>query len=317
MVFLLVVVTTTLEISYRFQWIDFYSNDISSLSDEDSEKPNVLIFGDSFGAQKNSYVDELRKQFPKVDFINSSVPGTCAIQAEYMARRRLKKYKPKLVVFQMYVGNDLLDVEHPINWEVLDWKRNLYWWLADRIHVMGFFNYRMAQLSQQIAQDELEGADGKTDEAFLPDRYSPRTRLYLEANPQYLQQSILLQNGVRKAMDKLLLAYESVIDQLDSETEFAFLIIPHCTQVAEKYETRFSEMGAVFSENVISNRYPFLEAMELKFGRDKILNPITALLQREKDGNDCYFPNDPHMTAAGHSALAETVSKQLAAFLEL
>lgn len=309
--FLIVVTTALLELAYRYQWVDFYANEITALSDQDSEKPNVLVFGDSFSAQRHGYLNELREQFPEYDFINSAVPGTCGVQAKHMAKSRLKKYKPELVIFQLYVGNDLLDIEHPINWETLNWKRNLYWWLADRIHVLGFFNYRMAQLSHQIAQDGLEGTDGKTTDAFSPDKYSPRTQLYIKANPGYLEQSILLKNGANETMEKLLAAYESIIEQLDDQTEFAFLIIPHCVQVGHSYKINYHEMGAIFSQNLNTEGYPFLNVIRERFGSERVLNPLPILKQKEEEGKNCYFANDPHMTTVGHKALAETILKTL------
>ena len=72
-----------LELVYRYQWIDFYATEYHFLNPDlnlEDERPRVLVMGDSFTASDSNYVDQLRSEFPEMQFVNSAVPGTGAVQ---------------------------------------------------------------------------------------------------------------------------------------------------------------------------------------------------------------------------------------------
>ena len=112
--FLLIVLVIGLEVSYRFQWFDFYKAELTGLNDLaeiDNSENSILIMGDSFSATKDSYVGFLNKNDSTFTYINSSIPGTGIIQHNLILKSRIKKYNPSTIIYQIYPSNDLIDIE--------------------------------------------------------------------------------------------------------------------------------------------------------------------------------------------------------------
>ena len=178
------------EVVYRYQWIDFYATEYHFLNpqlDLEDERPRVLVMGDSFTASDSNYVDQLRGQFPGLQFINSAVPGTGAVQASYMAPRRFRAVEPDLVVYQVYLGNDLFDIRNPTSFRRMSLVRNLYWATANRFRSIGYLNYKMGQFFAAPPDTAKMMHFG-----FSPERYNAREKMYLKAAPNWLTEQLKL-----------------------------------------------------------------------------------------------------------------------------
>jgi hypothetical protein len=120
LLFVLLVSLAVLEGLYRWQVVDTYSPELRTLnSPEDlsaDSRPTVLIMGDSFTASSGSYAGILKQMVPQLRIINGGVSGTGVVQAEFMARHRFHAFHPSIFIYQIYVGNDLLDIRYPVNW---------------------------------------------------------------------------------------------------------------------------------------------------------------------------------------------------------
>jgi len=303
-------VAVLIEVAYRYQWIDFYRVELESLNQQKGErKPNVLIFGDSFGAQQEGYIDQLRDSSSFHTIVNTSVPGTGAIQASYMAKRRLGEFKPEIVVFQVYVGNDLLDIHYPVNWNELPWLRNVYWTVAQRLRCLAFFNYKFGQLSQVLDQASLESTHSKTIDSFSVDQYSDRVKLYIKSDPQYLKRMIELDEEYKVVMEQVLKKYDDIIARLDEGVDYYFLVVPHCVQVNQGYISRYEKLGAQFDDDALTDRFTL--AFEKRYGSERVIDALAKLRELEKNGTMCYYVNDPHMTMAGHKVLMESLRDKI------
>src|SRR5690606_32098707 len=104
----------------------------------------VLIFGDSFTAHPDSYVKYLNSGYTS---INCAIPGTGIRQHALIFSKRIDEYKPKAIIYQFYVGNDLLDLYHPINFSELSFLRNLYWKISEHMLILQYINYKLAFLN--------------------------------------------------------------------------------------------------------------------------------------------------------------------------
>ena len=240
----------------------FYASEIHYLNDETSKKDTtILFFGDSFTAQQAGYINILRKQFPAYRLINSAVPGTGAQEMSYMSSGRIKKYTPTAVVIQLYVGNDLLDIRHPVNWEKLTYPRNIYWWLSDRSHVLRWVNYKLGQFKSGMATSSKKQADAKIISQFSLASYSPRIKMYLNAEPAFLYNSIHLGDERLNEFDELITNIKKIIQSYDTKTKTIVVIVPHCSQLNEFYHQAYLSMGAdlpAFNEHSKID-YPFIQ----------------------------------------------------------
>ena len=117
-VFLIGIITLCIfELSYRYQWIDFYKSEWRFHNSEVSEKSknSILILGDSFSADPNGWVYMLRDSLEEDAIYNAAIPGVGPETYELIFKRSFNNAKPNHVIVQMYVGNDQYDYEKPVS----------------------------------------------------------------------------------------------------------------------------------------------------------------------------------------------------------
>ena len=213
---LLVSVVGTLlifETIFRYQIIDTFSGELRSFNpaevlDPDSTSDNLLIMGDSFTAHNGSYAAMLRTCQDEFPVINAGVSGTGVIEALITAPRRFDLAKPKVFIYQVFVGNDLFNIRYPINWQALSVVRNVYWTIAQRLRSVWYLNYRNGQIAYLLGQSDSDtlnltakwagtnftprGLNGQIQapEKFSPEKYALRDKLMLKADPWILDKQI-------------------------------------------------------------------------------------------------------------------------------
>ena len=95
---LVIIISCTLllfEVVYRYGVIDFYKAEIHALNpieNIESDTVDVLVFGDSFSASEDNYVDQLREKHKELTFLNLGIPGTGIKQVNTFARKKIRKY---------------------------------------------------------------------------------------------------------------------------------------------------------------------------------------------------------------------------------
>ena len=311
-----------MEVAYRFQIIDFYRVELNALNPQNNAKTTgkktVLVFGDSFTVQTNSWLNQLRIDSPHYRIINSAITGTSIVEASYIAPGRIKDFDPDILIYQVYVGNDLLGITHHLNWKQWSITRNIYWWLSDRIHFLSFLNYRMGQMNwkihdvnTQIQSEELPG-----EEKFDLERYRQREKIYALGDPYLISNSVLLKNERDKDLDKLLSSLRNTISQLKPECQVYLLIIPHKAQINEFYLNSMKDVGFMFDSRfeVGKEDYPFVEKLKDYFGATGnvvIINPLQHLAQRDSVSTRVYFLNDEHLSDEGQLIVKEVVLSAL------
>lgn len=290
-----------LEVSYRFQWIEFYNVELQHLNSAKqlkSDQETVLIFGDSFSAQSDNYVDHLRDALPHFNFVNAAIPGTSIRQHQLFLQKRIKKFQPTKIIYQAYVGNDLTDVSHPINFQQLSLARNVYWWLSDHLLIIPYLNYRLSILKSKPTSRVIAN-----DSSFDVARYNPRTKLYLSANPSVYNEAILTTGKLKEVYEEWLEMIEVFLKEIPKEIEVMIVVVPHCTQVNAEYKKRYEQLGASFSLYPVNDTFPFFTRLKEKFSGYKVLNPVPALSQAQ----DVYLMHDPHFSKKGHEVLSRVV----------
>lgn len=320
--FLLVSVTFIMEIAYRFQWIDFYSNELAGLNlpedlnENHGKEKTVLVMGDSFTADPNSYIKTLREQLPDYRIINSAVPGTGIYEASLMAPGRIAEFQPDVFVYQVYEGNDLIDITHPINWSELSFARNCYWWLSDRILWFRYLNYKMAQVSANVGE-ELDDGSAKETGPFEPAAYSKRQQLYFRANPTILSDCRNLENGRETDMEDLKKHLQEILGLLPEGCKVKIVYIQHGAFNDPAYMRNMEVLGAQFPGGKTESK--MLAALLNVAASNPDYNVLQAsayfeagMPVRSTFQPMIYYPNDPHITDFAHIQLGMGISKEIA-----
>lgn len=295
------------ECCYRLYIIDFYSfawKGLNTASDISKKNADLLVFGDSFTANDNGYISCLRKIYPDKTIVNASCSGIGIKQVNLFASRRIKQTTPKVILYQVYVGNDLIDIKNLANWKKLSIFRNIYWKVSDHVRSLAYLNQRSGAFRKHETVATLH-----LDKHFERDCYDKRTKLYLEADPGYLFRSVCLQ-------DDFLLRYLSWKDELtgfleniSQQTKVFIVFIPHCAQVSDFYYNNMTALGAAFPDKnkFMAGQYTFFEyAMnDFKDHNNVIfLNPLPFFREKDRADHRLYYENDPHFSEYGNTEFA-------------
>lgn len=313
-----------LEVTYRFQLIDYYSPELHYLNkDSDlqgSRKPLIAIFGDSFSADLQSYVRPLRASLPNRQILNAAIPGTGIRETKYITRSRLHKRNPHLVIYQIYLGNDLLDLHKPINWRTLSPARNLYWSLSDHIHVISALNYRLAMyLGDQSTRDSSHVIPSN-EASFSPELYNAREKSLFQGDPRLLANSLLLQGGYEKYMKTWQDIFRQWLVEIPGrDTHVILLVLPHCAQVSTRCGAQMQRLGADIKaqDSLMQLNPPMLQAIKAAAASDPrvtVLSPLQAMQQAERSGVHLYLNNDPHLSPSGQQWLGRWLYQHIGSY---
>jgi len=291
-----------LELTYRYQWVDFYRSEWTFQNKDVPDKAErILIFGDSFSADPDAWVGMLRDSFPKTAVYNASMPGIGTETHVLLFSRRVAEIKPDHILVQLYVGNDLLDIEKPVNWSKHGFFRNLYWSISNDFQVLSFINYRLGQASPE---DHVQ-VDPKLSSEFDPSSYSPRTRMYIHGDSNYPSSSIRVARDDQR-MAELCAHLQWMKKNTPASCTFSVVLIPHCTQVDAKSIVNYRRMGANISRDLLGKN-PWKRNLK----SFRVVDPLMEFIDAQKKGTNVYFANDPHLSEAGNKALMRTVAQQL------
>ena len=304
-----------LEVCYRFYVVDFYKGSLIGLNSEEDllplqDRPTILVFGDSFTADTSSYIKHLRKAMPNHRIINSAVAGTNIRQHSLMAKGRIKRFKPEMLIYQIYVGNDLLEYRHPDSGENISVTRKFYWWLADRLMVVGYINAKLPQLKAVFVADPNPGSGAKLSAGFAVEKYNRRTQMQFQIEPDLLEHTVLLQE--ERGEDFRAYTYElaALLDDAPAGCKIVIMVMPHCAQVGSPYLERMEELGAVFEDKpaFLEVDYPFFHDLNRTLSKDNrhFFNALEYL--GDEDGeHSFYYENDPHLNPAGQQRVGEAL----------
>ena len=312
-----------IESAYRLQIVDFYRPELTAFNSDadlhDSlQKPTLLVFGDSFSAGNESYVNILRTQLPCLRIINSSISGSGIVQASLIAKSRIQQFRPSILMVQIYVGNDLFDITYPTNWKTLSLIRNVYWGSSNHFRSLAFLNYRLGQLNARTLATgyrpyQPQESFYPSREEFSPDKFQNNEKLFLRADPRLVGKEILVLGDRTSDFDFLVSKLQWLNSIKEPSCTLYLLVIPHACQVSQAYLDRTKKLGAVFeNESVIrQDEYPFVQKLRQRVKGAMILDPLRAFKEMERSGTFLYMPNDIHLNSNGNEVLASYVSAVL------
>ena len=326
----LVLIVFFLELLYGTQWVDFYGKELRSFNASTTLESNVstttvLALGDSFTAGNSSYVSQLRTIFPHTRFINGGISGSGVREALLIAKRRFAAFRPKIFLYQIYVGNDLIDLGYHTDWTRYSVSRNIWWSISGIFPSIPYVRRRFQefQVSRKIKKEELatngDAVGIDTSPTFSPEHYNERVRQYYILDPSVTDDSIRLQ-GIRKKDFK---EFTSLLERLVAfctppNCQPIVWVVPHKSQVSQRYYEQEKMLGAILPDPSIyvKENYPFFQGIQEAMQTQKIpvLNPLGMLRQVEKQ-HPTYFANDDHLNAFGQKSIAQWLAQQLKAFV--
>ncbi len=298
-----------LEACYRYQVIDFYAPELHYLNTEeelDQQEVDILFFGDSFGGADTNYISILKKQFPEKTIINASVVGFGIRETNLIVKSRINRFKPKSIVYQIYEGNDLLDVKKPVQWSHFSFLKNIFWILSDRLKVADFLNFRAKVFSRN---SRIKKGNNGTNDLL----YAPRTTIFLNANPNYIEDITQLNNryvDVYNEWENYFLEFVNICTEQTSDIKV--FSIPHCTQLNIRYQEIYKNLHPDFEPSKLDCPSAFTTKIENLSKNKFMFIPLCAdMRQTENGGIKLYLENDPHLSYSGHKWLSQKLTDRI------
>ena len=315
---ILLITLVLLELCYRYHVVNFYKTENLALNTkQDLENNNIdlMVFGDSFSATSKAinYVDMLRNNAKKTSILNFSVPGIGIRQVNTFASSKIKKHNPKVILYQVYVGNDLIDVDHLWSLEKFSVSRNLYWEASDYFLSLSYLNHKSTVFKPRINSRTFTMAK----DSFYVDFYDIRTKRFLNYKSSFFNDTFMLKEPFKSRYDDWLTYMHKFLETIPKDIKVYIVWIPHCTQVNEHYIDNFNTLGATFNDlNKIqqSNSYPFFTSAKKDLSPYKnviLLNPLEIFQFKDTLNSRLYFENDPHINYKGNKILYEFLKTQI------
>jgi hypothetical protein len=318
--YLILTVWGILEIAFRYQWIDFYAAELKGLTPAASlsappEKSRILLLGDSFSAQPYSYVVTLRDSLPELDIINAAVPGSGILEASIIAADKIKRFPPDVLVYQVYVGNDLWDIRKSWSSPHISLLRKFYWRLSDYSLSLRYLNYRLGQFRSVIGKS-VEIQELKHDMPFSASLYSKREQMLMQAEPTLIHDSIRASGKRGKDLAIWFKKMDQLLSNLSPRTQkVVLLILPHCVQVNDFYRRNLESLGGMpLGPEIQELEYPFLELVQEHYANQpqvSVYSPLSIFQQSDSTGHRFYYENDPHLNDLGHLILGQALVEYL------
>lgn len=326
----LALISGLLEAAYRGQWIDFHRADLGASNPPGilvpDSRPTLLALGDSFTAGLDNWPTNLQDLLgPDTRVINSGVGGTTIRQMRIIAEERIRRFSPSLVICQIYTGNDLVDLRHPVASGQIDRFRKLYWSVTDHGWLLPWYlNTRLRQTLDRRLRNrmsdptEMERIIAEMEaRPFSPEDYSPRSAALLAASPTLIADQIAVAGEMEGAWS----IYEAELDRLAAlcnahGVPLLLVVVPHCAQVHPRYADRFRALGATFPDPAVltmdeSIFVTQLKAVAARSPGVEVFDALPSLRKQEVEGVELYFSNDPHLNKTGRRVLADAVATAL------
>lgn len=316
-----------MEMIYRLQLIDCYRGELEQNNrpgdlKSPSDKKTLLIMGDSFAAQRDTFAFDLRRSLDE-DWrtINSAIGGTGVIQAKILAPGRFHRFVPQLFLYEVYVGNDLFDLRYPSAWGRVSPLRSFYWLGSRNIRSLAWLNYKIGQIRARVFRPSL-GKSGRIyhpqKDKFSPGKFERRDRIYAKAEPDMVADSVLLRGRRRRDFKTYLRALDALLGNCSThECRVILIVIPHFSQLGPEAAQRAREIGFSIpdSPHYLNFDYPFVQALQQHLSKTRpqaiLINPLETFAREERKGHKIYYRHDSHLNPIGQRLLAHLVLGEL------
>lgn len=228
-----------------------------------------------------------------------------------------------MVLYQVYIGNDLFDYRYPSAWGKVSFARSLYWTVSRTLRSLSWFNYKLGQVRYGIkyAKAAPEGSAPvyyPEVDVFDPERFTLRDRIYAAAEPSYVADSVLLEGRLGQTFAGYLEEMDRLLDRCKpGECRVVVLVIPHFSQLGQESADRGRRIGleGLEGSEFFAESYPYFLRLQDHLQRKRadvvMINPLEEFRQMEESGSHPYYQNDSHLNPIGQQRLASIVRRHL------
>lgn len=284
------------DVTYKIDALGFRASNSLAVA----EAPLVTVVGDSFtfGLGVNNgetYVDLLNRQVPTHRFLNAAVPGYAPEQALLVAEDLVRVQRPDILLFVVYLGNDLIDLglPFPVQAEQAKPFASLAGgkWQLENLPVPR--EKKPEALKQRGLSSYIVAPDSMTGWAN-----SSKIVQLLQGSGLFPGQTELNQAAIGHSLT----LFAGVLDRLEAlagATEVKILLLPGST--------------AVRNPNSTAGQYQRLLADELTqliaTRPIEMVDTLSSDVFAEVTG--AFFANDGHLTPTGHLMLADHLEEKV------
>ncbi len=232
-----------------------------------------------------------------------------------IAADKIKRFPPDVLIYQVYVGNDLWDIRKTWSSPHISLLRKFYWKLSDYSLSLRYLNYRSGQF-RSIIGESVEKQELKHDIPFSASLYSRREQMLLQADPTLIRDSIRASGKRRKDLETWFKKLDELLSVLPSRTQkIVLLILPHCVQVNDFYRTNLESLGGLpLGREIQEAQYPFIELIQQHYANQpqvSVYSPLPVFQRGDSTGHRLYYENDPHLNDLGHLILGQALVEYL------
>ena len=291
----------------HFDYSAHYSTDFLGFRKSSVQKNitnnRVLVMGDSFtfglGVEDDqTFVSLMNTDNPDTIFINGGVPGYAPDQQMLWLREAVLSTQPDSIVFIIYLGNDLVDIGLPFAVQAAYAKPYIAL-TEDGVPVAK--NIPVPRESKPEAlRDKTLGSyilDG--DRSTFLGRYKIGQLLIGAGLGSPVEKSDL-EGLLEKKLKKPIALMGAALDLMMSEADQSFTLV------------LLPGASAVKNKSSVSARYQLLVRDKLlDLARQKNLKAIDLVTPLSEDGGNYFYPNDGHLSAAGHEVVSKALMQNL------
>jgi hypothetical protein len=308
-------------IEYRTNKFGFRDIEWDTFNDKKSLR--IALFGDSFtegwGVKQEEIIAyRLREEFPNAQILNFGLQGSGPGFARCIYNEVARKFKPDVVIFLSFVGNDFIDSVKELN-NCIDNRNPIFanYDFPYIIHLLKLLNQQSLDENKVLLQQirSLKNYE-KLDSDFKAklERYQVHLPLVSHA----LQDPFIMRNSTLPPSEKNLNAYKSHLEKFivestgDGSVRFILALIPVSTQVSKEQFDELAMMGFSDFQNSYGTRYPqdsIVDILKITGLEDKIsLLDLHRIFTSEAKNKRLYLEFDNHINSNGHLLIAKELA---------
>lgn len=324
--FLFLFCLSILEILYKSQLWDFYSAELKafntpSILQNTSKKPFLGVFGDSFSATNDPYVNTLRDSLTSFCIVNHAIPGTGILETNLIASQRMKQFPASVVIYQIYIGNDLVNIRKQPNWSTLPFLKNCYYGITNYLKLPEWLNYKLSQKAffYKFKRQTLElNPRYQDEEGFEPEAFSTYEKQLLRAEPTLIEETVLVEGNRKKDVQVLYQNLDTFVEKVSKTAQKIYILVyPHAMQVNDYYHHKYLKMGFSTPHKAafMDENYPFVRHLTQHFANNKqviVINPLKIIRKNDSPSHRTFFENDFHASSWGQQIVGAELAKIIA-----
>lgn len=274
------------------------------------EKPSgrrrILGIGDSFVfgcyvRYENTMLRKLEAQLPNIEVIKSGVANSGSARALLYLRNEGMRYSPDVIIYFLYVGNDIKDDMLGVDNIAVDSRGQLSYrasvdeFYGNRVWIMAKKLLRHSYLLRTV-QNALGRFEHKGPAPLLP--VSDET-VFLKEYPDDFEEAFGKTCGNILAMKSL---------AKEAKARFVLVLLPHINQVEER-EFEKTRRGYGLKAELFDLTKP--QRLLTDFCRKNDIKCLDILPVFLNNKTQKLFSKDRHYTAAGYQIVVEALKGQI------